>query len=77
MFVYHRDLWLTYRILGLHADSREELERLARRGWQDPTLRHCPHGRPIAVVFTRRQLEKRFGRTGSQALLGEEDPFGG
>ena len=25
---YHRDLWLTYRILGLHADSREELERI-------------------------------------------------
>lgn len=64
-------------IKGGEENSREELEQLARRVWQDPTLRHCPHGRPIAVVFTRRQLEKRFGRTGSQALLGEEDPFGG
>lgn len=64
-------------IKGGEENSREELQRLALQVWKDPTIRHCPHGRPIAVVFTRRQLEKRFGRTGSQALLGEEEPFGG
>ena len=64
-------------IKGGEENSREELERLALQVWKDPTIRHCPHGRPVAVVLTRRQLEKRFGRTGSQALLGEEEPFGG
>ena len=64
-------------IKGGEENSREELERLAIQVWKDPTIRHCPHGRPVAVVLTRRQLEKRFGRTGSQALLGEEEPFGG
>jgi DNA mismatch repair protein MutL len=24
---------------------------------------HCPHGRPTALVFTREELDKRFGRT--------------
>ena len=26
---------------------------------------HCPHGRPTALVFTRDELDRRFGRTGS------------
>ncbi len=64
-------------IKGGEENSREELQRLALQVWKDPAIRRCPHGRPVAVVFTRRQLEKRFGRTGSQALLGEEEPFGG
>ncbi len=27
-----------------------------------PTQHHCPHGRPTALVFTRADLEKQFGR---------------
>ena len=28
----------------------------------DPTLRTCPHGRPIAVSLSKREIEKMFGR---------------
>ena len=30
--------------------------------WEDSTLRSCPHGRPITIALTRRELEKMFGR---------------
>jgi len=29
---------------------------------KDPTLRTCPHGRPIAVSLSKREIEKMFGR---------------
>ena len=64
-------------IKGGEENSREELQRLALQVWKDPTIRHCPHDGPLRWCSPRRQLEKRFGRTGSQALLGEEEPFGG
>ncbi|MBQ8669878.1 MAG: DNA mismatch repair protein MutL, partial [Oscillospiraceae bacterium] len=28
----------------------------------DPSLRTCPHGRPIAVSLSKREIEKMFGR---------------
>ena len=37
----------------------ELCERLLR---EDPTVRNCPHGRPVAIVITRRELERMFGR---------------
>lgn len=42
--------------------SMEELAALARRLRENPDVRYCPHGRPISVVITRRELEKQFGR---------------
>ena len=41
---------------------REELEALAKRVASDEEVRYCPHGRPVMIRFTRRQLEKMFGR---------------
>jgi len=42
--------------------SEPEIQHLLDRGnlAQDP--RHCPHGRPTAIVLSRRDIEKRFDR---------------
>lgn len=39
-----------------------ELQRLAERVLALPDVRNCPHGRPVAVYLSRRELEKRFKR---------------
>ena len=39
--------------------EQQELLRLLR---EDPTVRNCPHGRPVAIVITQRELERMFGR---------------
>ena len=39
-----------------------ELERLAAQVLSRDDLKYCPHGRPICVVLTQRQLEKQFRR---------------
>lgn len=39
-----------------------ELEKLAGQVLSRDDLKYCPHGRPICVVLTRRQLEKQFKR---------------
>lgn len=44
--------------------SEKELEYLMELLRRDPTLRSCPHGRPIFVTITRHELEKMFGRLG-------------
>ena len=45
-----------------HWDSAdEELLSLARRVLRGEVT-HCPHGRPVMQVFTRADLDKRFGR---------------
>lgn len=46
---------------GWHTDPRER-ETLARQVLSRNDLKHCPHGRPICVVLTKRQLERQFGR---------------
>ena len=40
-----------------------ERERLAREVLSRGDLKYCPHGRPICVILSRRQLEKQFKRT--------------
>ena len=41
--------------------QREELLALAERVLSGEVT-HCPHGRPVMTVFTRAELDKRFGR---------------
>lgn len=42
--------------------SRFEMERFAKTVLSSPELRYCPHGRPIIVETTKRELEKNFDR---------------
>ena len=39
-----------------------ELQRLAEQVLSMPDVRNCPHGRPVAIYLSRRELEKRFKR---------------
>ena len=41
--------------------QREELLALAEKVLSGEVT-HCPHGRPVMTVFTRAELDKRFGR---------------
>ncbi|ADU26261.1 DNA mismatch repair endonuclease MutL [Ethanoligenens harbinense] len=40
----------------------EEAARLAKRVLELDDVRYCPHGRPVAFVLTRGEIEKQFGR---------------
>lgn len=42
--------------------SREELIALAKKLHEHPEIRYCPHGRPIYLAFSKKELEKQFGR---------------
>ena len=43
--------------------SPEEVSTLVERRHMIHDSHHCPHGRPTALVFTRQELDRRFGRT--------------
>lgn len=43
---------------SLDVELRALVERLAA----NPDVRYCPHGRPIFITLTRREIEKSFGR---------------
>ena len=43
-------------------NSLEELTELLRQVYRNDEIRHCPHGRPVAIALTKTDLEKRFGR---------------
>ena len=40
----------------------EEIHALLDRRHLVADSHHCPHGRPTALVFTKAELEKQFGR---------------
>ena len=42
--------------------SRLEMERFSKQLLSMPEIRYCPHGRPVLIEMTQRELEKNFGR---------------
>lgn len=39
-----------------------ELERIAQKVLLNDDVRYCPHGRPVCIEMTRKEIEKQFGR---------------
>lgn len=39
-----------------------ELQKLAEDVFYDENIRHCPHGRPVMFVLSKRDMEKQFKR---------------
>ena len=48
-------------IKGGWKTSPQELERVAR-AVMDGSVKYCPHGRPVAIELTKKDLEKQFKR---------------
>ena len=48
-------------IKGGWKTSPQELERVAE-AVMSGQVKYCPHGRPVAIELTRKELEKQFGR---------------
>jgi len=42
--------------------TAEEIAALLERRHLVADAHHCPHGRPTALVFTKSELERQFGR---------------
>lgn len=42
--------------------SRLEMELFAKQLLSMPDIKYCPHGRPVLIEMTQRELEKNFGR---------------
>lgn len=42
--------------------SQYEMEKFAKQLLSMPDIRYCPHGRPVLIEMTQRELEKNFGR---------------
>ena len=59
-WVYHSVACRAAVKAGDHSNPRELFD-LAKRTLEED-VRHCPHGRPVAVRLTKKQLEKQFGR---------------
>lgn len=43
-------------------NSVSELQQLAEDVYYNENIRHCPHGRPVMFVLTKRDIEKQFKR---------------
>jgi DNA mismatch repair protein MutL len=39
-----------------------EMQALAEQVFYNENIRHCPHGRPVMFVLTKREIEKQFKR---------------
>lgn len=60
-WIYH-NVACRAAIKGGNISTKEELIDIASKLDNDPTLRYCPHGRPVCVVMSKYELEKQFGR---------------
>lgn len=49
-------------VKGGNKNSGAELSAIVKLLEDDPSIQHCPHGRPVCVTMTRHELEKQFGR---------------
>ena len=46
-----------------HKFTDLEMYELVRRVFELPNINTCPHGRPIVIKMTKKELEREFGRT--------------
>jgi DNA mismatch repair protein MutL len=60
-WIYH-NVACRAAIKGGNISTQQELIDIANKLDSDPTLRYCPHGRPVCVVMSKYELEKQFGR---------------
>ncbi len=60
-WIYH-NVACRAAIKGGNISTKEELMDIANKIDEDPTLRYCPHGRPVCIVMSKYELEKQFGR---------------
>ena len=44
-------------------NDEAELLALVKQVMADDSLKYCPHGRPICITLSKKQLEKQFRRT--------------
>ena len=44
-------------------NDEAELLAIAKEVMSRDDLKHCPHGRPICITLSKKQLEKQFKRT--------------
>ena len=44
-------------------NDKAELLAIANAVMSRDDLKHCPHGRPICITLSKKQLEKQFKRT--------------
>lgn len=49
-------------VKGNRFSQREEQQELLDQLAENPQVRNCPHGRPVMIAMSRRELEKMFGR---------------
>lgn len=60
-WIYHSTACRAAVKAGDYSRPAEQLD-LAERVLLNDDIRYCPHGRPVCVEYTRRELEKEFGR---------------
>ena len=44
-------------------NDEKELMAVAKAVMSDETLKYCPHGRPVCVTLSKKNLERQFKRT--------------
>ncbi|WP_312642431.1 DNA mismatch repair endonuclease MutL [Hydrogenoanaerobacterium sp.] len=49
-------------VKGGNKNGELELSAIIKLLEEDPSIQHCPHGRPVCVTMSRYELEKQFGR---------------